>query len=143
MFEALIAKYCLVPMSVVLSVIHVESSGNPQALSQGNYGLMQVRFATAKEMSCGVKKPEDLFIPEINIKCGCNYLAKQMNRYKDRTASIVAYNQGSVMIDGKPVLNHKELTSASMKGVRSNVYALKILTHRAKICKTYSDCGLK
>lgn len=127
-------------MSVVLSVIHVESSGNPQAFSQGNYGLMQIRFATAKEMKCGVKRPEDLYNPEINIRCGCAYLDKQMARYKNRKASIVAYNQGSVLLNGKPVLDYKGLTDQAMKGVERNIYTKKVLSHRAKICNAYADC---
>lgn len=39
-----------IPVSLVDRVIKRESGGNPRAVSQGNYGLMQIRLGTAREM---------------------------------------------------------------------------------------------
>lgn len=143
MFTTIIAKYCLVPLSLALSVIQVESTGNPLALSQGNYGLMQVRFNTAKELSCGVKKAEDLFNPETNIKCGCAYLHKQKLRYRNWKSAVVAYNQGSVISDnGNIVLNYKGLDRSTLDKVNRNVYANKVFNHFNKICLANRDCAL-
>jgi soluble lytic murein transglycosylase-like protein len=149
MISAIVAKYCALPVSLVMSVIHVESSGREKAFLRedrgyefSSFGLMQVTYATAKFIKCGVTKPEQLFDPEKNVKCGCKYLSMQMDRYKNRRASIVSYNQGSVLIDGKPVLDHSGLSDKAMRGVMRNKYANKVLTHRKKICSEYGDCHL-
>jgi soluble lytic murein transglycosylase-like protein len=142
MFLTIIAKYCLIPVSMVLSVIQVESTGNPLALSQGNYGLMQVRLATAKELNCGVKTTADLFKPDVNINCGCNYLSKQYKRYGNWKAAVVAYNQGSVISDGKIILNRKNLDKRAMETVNQNVYMKKVFKQFDKICLANRDCGL-
>lgn len=49
--EALIAKHAAannVPEDLVRRVIKRESGGNPRAVSKGNYGLMQIKLATAR-----------------------------------------------------------------------------------------------
>lgn len=51
--DALIAKHAAahgIPESLVRRVIHIESRGNPRAVSKGNYGLMQIRLGTARAM---------------------------------------------------------------------------------------------
>ncbi len=51
--EALIARHAAangIPESLVRRVIHIESRGNPRAVSKGNYGLMQIRLGTARAM---------------------------------------------------------------------------------------------
>lgn len=129
MWQALAVKYCTVPLAWVMAIIQVESSGNPNALSQGNYGLMQVRVATARELNCGVEEAQDLFIPEININCGCKYLSKQLKRYKEFKAATMAYNQGSVIYNGSPINSFIGLNSEVRKVVDNDVYVNKVMKH--------------
>jgi soluble lytic murein transglycosylase-like protein len=51
--DALIAKHAAsnnVPVALVRRVIHRESGGNPRVVHAGNYGLMQIKLATARAM---------------------------------------------------------------------------------------------
>jgi Transglycosylase SLT domain len=51
--DALIARHAAannVPEDLVRRVIRRESGGDPRAVSQGNYGLMQIKLATARSM---------------------------------------------------------------------------------------------
>ncbi|MCJ8238765.1 transglycosylase SLT domain-containing protein [Peteryoungia algae] len=74
--NALIEKYSRVyeiPVDLVHRVVHRESRYNPAAYSKGNYGLMQIRYNTAKAM--GYSGPADgLFDAETNIKYAVKYL---------------------------------------------------------------------
>jgi soluble lytic murein transglycosylase-like protein len=74
--NALIEKYSKlyeIPVELVHRVVHRESRYNPEAYSKGNYGLMQIRYNTAKAM--GYDGPaEGLFDAETNIKYAVKYL---------------------------------------------------------------------
>lgn len=74
--NALIEKYSKlyeIPTDLVHRVVHRESRYNPAAYSKGNYGLMQIRYNTAKAM--GYSGPADgLFDAETNIKYAVKYL---------------------------------------------------------------------
>jgi soluble lytic murein transglycosylase-like protein len=74
--NALIEKYSKIyeiPVDLVHRVVHRESRYNPSAYSKGNYGLMQIRYNTAKAM--GYDGPADgLFDAETNIKYAVKYL---------------------------------------------------------------------
>jgi soluble lytic murein transglycosylase-like protein len=51
--DALIARHAAannVPADLVRRVIKRESGGNPRTVSQGNYGLMQIKLGTARSM---------------------------------------------------------------------------------------------
>ena len=51
--DALIARHAAannLPESLVRRVIRRESRGNPRVVSKGNYGLMQIKLATARAM---------------------------------------------------------------------------------------------
>lgn len=52
-FDGLIAQYSAeynVPQSLIRRVIRRESGGNPRAVYRGNFGLMQIKPATARSM---------------------------------------------------------------------------------------------
>jgi soluble lytic murein transglycosylase-like protein len=74
--NALIKKYSKIyeiPEELVHRVVRRESRYNPSAYSKGNYGLMQIRYNTAKAM--GYDGPaEGLFDAETNIKYAVKYL---------------------------------------------------------------------
>ncbi len=76
---------------LVLSVIHVESCFDPEAVSRvGAHGLMQLMPATAAEL--GVT---DRFDPVQNIHGGVRYLAAMLQRFDgDLDLALAAYNAG-------------------------------------------------
>lgn len=84
--DVLITKYAAIyelPEALLHRVIKRESRYNPKAYNSGNYGLMQIRYNTAKGM--GYQGTADgLFDAETNLKYGAKYL---------RGALMVADNQ--------------------------------------------------
>ncbi|WP_234894173.1 lytic transglycosylase domain-containing protein, partial [Sinorhizobium fredii] len=71
------------PLELVHRVVKRESNYNPHAYSKGNYGLMQIRYNTARGL--GYDGPaEGLFDAETNLKYATRYL---------RGAWMVADNQ--------------------------------------------------
>ena len=74
--DALITKYASlygIPESLLHRVVKRESTYNPRAFNRGHYGLMQIKYSTAKSM--GYEGPaEGLFDAETNIKYAGKYL---------------------------------------------------------------------
>lgn len=91
--DPLIEKYAAlygIPESLLHRVVKRESRYNPKAFNRGHYGLMQIKYATAKSM--GYDGPaEGLFDAETNLKYAAKYL---------RGAWLVAddKNDGAVML---------------------------------------------
>jgi soluble lytic murein transglycosylase-like protein len=75
--DALIAKYASqngLPESLVRRVIKRESGGNPRVVHKGNYGLMQIKLATAR--SLGYRgEAAGLLDAETNMAYAVKYLA--------------------------------------------------------------------
>ncbi len=71
------------PVALVHRVVKRESNYNPRAYSKGNYGLMQIRYNTAKGLGYE-GSAEGLFDAETNLKYATRYL---------RGAWMVADNQ--------------------------------------------------
>ena len=72
----LISKYSKlydVPEALVHRVVKRESGYNPRAYSRGNYGLMQIRYNTAKGLGY-TGTPAGLFDAETNLKYAVKYL---------------------------------------------------------------------
>jgi soluble lytic murein transglycosylase-like protein len=74
--DDIISKYAAlygIPESLLHRVVKRESTYNPRAYNRGHYGLMQIKYATAKSM--GFEGPaEGLFDAETNIKYAGKYL---------------------------------------------------------------------
>ena len=74
--DDLITKYAAlygIPESLLHRVVRRESTYNPKAYNRGHYGLMQIKYATARSM--GYEGPaEGLFDAETNIKYAGKYL---------------------------------------------------------------------
>ncbi|WP_421581300.1 transglycosylase SLT domain-containing protein [Shinella sp. M31] len=74
--DALITKYANlygIPESLLHRVVKRESTYNPRAFNRGHYGLMQIKYSTARSM--GYEGPaEGLFDAETNIKYAGKYL---------------------------------------------------------------------
>ncbi|MCO6185626.1 lytic transglycosylase domain-containing protein [Rhizobium sp. L1K21] len=95
--EALIKKYSRiygVPEDLVHHVAHRESTYNPAALHKGNYGLMQIRYNTAKGLGYQ-GKPSGLLDAETNLKYAVKYLHNAwIVADKDKKAADWLYRTG-------------------------------------------------
>jgi soluble lytic murein transglycosylase-like protein len=58
-----------------------------------SYGLMQIMFPTACDMGWR-GDPEELFVPETNIRLGCQYLVNLRAKLPSWDAATCAYNGG-------------------------------------------------
>lgn len=75
--DGLIAKYASengVPESLVRRIIKRESGGNPRVVSRGNFGLMQIKLATARSLGYG-GGAAGLLDAETNMHYAVKYLA--------------------------------------------------------------------
>ena len=75
--DMLISKYAAengVPEALVRRVIKRESGGNPRVVSRGNYGLMQIKLATARALGYG-GGAAGLLDAETNMNYAVKYLA--------------------------------------------------------------------
>ena len=79
--DALVSKHAAangIPESLVRRVIHRESRGDPRVISKGNYGLMQIKLATARGL--GYRgTAAGLLDADTNMTYAVKYLA---NAYK-------------------------------------------------------------
>lgn len=133
---------------LLLSVIHVESVFDPNALGRyrsgnlsGAMGLMQVKFETAQDMAkllnIELKSEDDLFKPEINIAVGVAYLTHLINRFQSFKLGLLAYNQGPHTI--KMTLSKNEPLSINYyRKVLNSYYKLKSLADRSSDTKVLS-----
>lgn len=95
--NGLIDKYATlygVPKDLVHRVVHRESRYNPGAYSKGNFGLMQIRHATAR--SLGFQGPANgLLDAETNLKYAVKYLKGAWTvADKDKDAAVRLYAKG-------------------------------------------------
>lgn len=96
-FDSRIAHYAKlhgVPESLIHRVILRESRYQPRAVSRGNYGLMQIRHATARGM--GYRGgAAGLLDPETNLAYGVPYLANAWRLANGSEARAVSlYSRG-------------------------------------------------
>ena len=84
--------------SLITAVIHVESRGNPNAVSYaGAQGLMQIMPKTGKSLGL-----DDAFDPKENIRAGVMYIAMLMDQYNNNEyATLWAWNAGGRRVANK------------------------------------------
>jgi soluble lytic murein transglycosylase-like protein len=89
------ARHHGVPPALVKAVIAAESSFDPRAVSpKGAQGLMQLMPETAR--SLGVRNPMQA---DENVRGGVRYLRALLDRYRDWTRALAAYNAGPAAVD--------------------------------------------
>jgi soluble lytic murein transglycosylase len=95
--------------ALVAAVIYEESRFRPDTRSSaGAIGLMQILPSTARGIAVhtGGKRfriPQDLYVPDLNIRYGCWYLSHLRRKYAGRPAAVdlalAAYNAGQANVD--------------------------------------------
>jgi len=90
-------------VELILAVIHVESSGDPNARSRvGAIGLMQVRPGTARaiarEIGVEWRGHDTLYDPVANVRLGSAYLGQLVERFGDLRLALSAYNAGPTRV---------------------------------------------
>ncbi|MDF3856164.1 MULTISPECIES: lytic transglycosylase domain-containing protein [Paracoccus] len=97
-FEAHVAEASLrfgIPPDWIRAVRHVESGGNPQAVSpKGAMGLMQIMPETWTALRVRHALGSDPFEPRDNILAGAAYLREMHDRYGSIASMLAAYNAG-------------------------------------------------
>lgn len=90
-----------IPSALAKGLVSVESGFNTKAvreepqINDASRGLTQILLKTARELGYG-NKPEDLFLPDINLRWGLKYLNMLLNRSNYNVLdAVAAYNMGS------------------------------------------------
>jgi soluble lytic murein transglycosylase-like protein len=76
---------------IALALVETESTFDPSSYSEGNYGLMQVRYNTAKDMGFNGTK-EQLMDVSNNIEYGMRFLEYCYKRFHSDRAALECYN---------------------------------------------------
>lgn len=89
-----VAKKHKLPTGLLRSLVQVESSFKPSALSKkGARGLTQVMPFNAKR--CGLK-PNQLWDPSLNLACGATILKQEIARVGSIEKALRVYNCGKI-----------------------------------------------
>jgi soluble lytic murein transglycosylase-like protein len=82
-----------VPLPLLVSVAHVESEMNPNAVSpMGAQGLLQLMPATAQELRLDPTRPHT------NVLGGARYLRTMLDRFGSAELALAAYNAGPTAV---------------------------------------------
>lgn len=90
-------------LEFLVGLMQVESNFDPNAQSnKAAYGLMQVKYDTAREIDPSLQSYWQLFDPDRNIQLGAAYFRKLLDRYDgDYRVAALAYNRGPTRVDGE------------------------------------------
>jgi len=135
---------------LVLAVIQVESYFDPQARGRyqsgafsGALGLMQIKFATAKEVAKWLQidslQREDLFKAEINLVLGVAYLTRLISDFQSFKLGIIAYNRGPYAIK-KSLSRNIPLSVRYYEKVLNSYYRLKNISDNDSLHLQPLDC---
>ena len=92
------ARENAVPVALANAVIRIESNYNPAIVHAGNYGLMQIKLATARSVGFGGPAAE-LLDPDINLRFGLKYLgAVYQQSQGDLCVTIMKYQSGHLAV---------------------------------------------
>jgi soluble lytic murein transglycosylase-like protein len=83
-----------VPVALAYAVIRIESNYNAKIVHAGNYGLMQIKLATARSLGFG-GTPSGLLDPSVNLHYGLKYLGDAYQQAGgDLCRTIMKYQSG-------------------------------------------------
>lgn len=127
--EAVIAESALMGIDplLVLAVIHVESTFDPDAVSShGAAGLMQLKKRTMhdvlKRAGLPTADPRD---PVANVRAGVRYLGQLKHSFRELDTALMAYNAGPTRIRGH--------IRAGKVPRRYRGYPAKVMTEMARL----------
>ena len=88
------AKEHNVPSTLAIAVVTLESNWDAKALSQGNYGLGQIKCGTARGIGFNGKCVA-LLQPEVNLEYSMAYLRMALDQAQgDECQALTWYNEG-------------------------------------------------
>ena len=108
-YESMVAAHAQangVPVELVHRVIVRESRYNPRAVHHGNYGMMQIKLATARGLGY-TGTAEGLLDPETNLTYAVRYLAGAYRAAHGNHDRAVAYYAGGYYYAAKRQRRHR------------------------------------
>ena len=88
------ARENALPVALANAIIRIESNYNPKIVHAGNYGLMQIKLATARAVGFG-GSAADLLDPDTNLRYGLKYLGSVYQQSQgDLCLTIMKYQSG-------------------------------------------------
>jgi len=111
---------------IMLSLIYVESKGDPSAIGDGGKarGLTQLWVSTAREY--GDVTPEQLHNPEINISFAFKHFHRLLKKYRGNLALVLyAWNRGMGKVDKLLVYGE-----SPQNGYAKKIYEAALLKNR-------------
>ena len=120
-YDAMVATHAQangVPEALVHRVIRRESGYNPRAIHRGNYGMMQIKLATARGLGY-TGTAEGLLDPETNLTYAVKYLAGAYRAANGDHNRAVAYYAGGYYY----VAKRQRLHRARQEAMSANAQA--------------------
>lgn len=129
------ARHRLSP-ALVAAVIYVESGFDATIRSaSGAVGLMQLMPETAGEIAEQTEgyrfRPGDLAVPVVNVRYGCYYLRRLVDRYEGSlVCALAAYNAGATHVDRWLAERGGVLTLRGIPFPETREYVRQVLRYR-------------
>jgi len=116
-------KYSVDPL-LIAAIVQTESSFNTNAKAGEKVGLLQIRYSLALEIAAkkglGLKSPDDLMDPMLNLDLGVSYLRDLLTRFKENERQmLLAYHWDPVKLE-------QAIEKKSFSPDQSRKYASKI-----------------
>ncbi len=141
--DALIARHAAannVPEDLVRRVIKRESGGNPRVVSAGNYGLMQIKLATARSMGY-TGNAAGLLDADTNMTYAVKYLAGAYHVANGNTNRAVHYYAAGYYYAAKAKGMGTASTSDSALNAFASVTPAKAPTNPTETLKQAKAAG--
>lgn len=118
--------------NLVYAIIKNESNFNSEAKSSaGAVGLMQIMEETAEDVSGELEiKEYNLYLPNDNIQIGTKYFSYLLEKYKEPSLALAAYNAGLGNVDNwikKGIIKSDGTDYENIPFKETNMYVRKIL----------------
>ncbi len=141
--DALIARHAAannVPEELVRRIIKRESGGNPRGVSKGNFGLMQIKLATARSMGY-TGTAAGLLDADTNMTYAVKYLARAYHVANGNTNRAVHYYAAGYYYAAKAKGMGTASTSDSALNAFASVTPAKAPTNPTETLKQAKAAG--